>query len=50
MVDERTGCNVSNFHDTKSGSMKPTCAQFDKWKQVNKPVKVIQDNAGEIIG
>ena len=28
--------------------MEPTCAQFDKWRQAKKPVKVVQqDNAGE---
>ena len=41
MVDKRTGYNVSNFYDTKSDTVDPTCAQFELWIQASKPVKVI---------
>ena len=40
MVDELTGYKVLSFYDTNSGMVEPTCAQFDKWRQVIKPVAV----------
>jgi len=48
IVDERTGLKFSDFYATKNGMVEPTCEQFNRWKQANKPVKHVRcDNAGE---
>ena len=40
-----TRCQIS---DTKSGLAEPKYTQFEKWRQANKHVKVVQqDNAEE---
>ena len=48
MVDEMTKMKWSNFYEKKDGMVKPTCEQFEKWKQKNKPVAIVLcDNGGE---
>jgi hypothetical protein len=48
MVDEYTQLKVSDFFETKSGMVEPTCEQLYKWKESGKAVKFIRcDNAGE---
>ena len=48
MVDERMQLKFSNFFKTKNGMVKPTCEQFQKWKQNGKAVTHLRmDNAGE---
>ena len=50
MVDKRNGYKVSNFYGTESDMVETTCAQFEKLRQGNKPVKMDQwDYAGENI-
>ena len=34
MVDEGMRYNISNVYDTKSSMVEPTCAQFEKWRQL----------------
>jgi len=47
IVDERTQMKFSGFFATKNGMVEPTCVQFQKWKDIGKPVKVVRmDNAG----
>jgi hypothetical protein len=48
MVDEHTELKISDFFDTKSGMVEPTCAKLYKWNQNGIKVKKIRlDNAGE---
>ena len=48
MVDEGSGYEDSNFYHTKSGIVEPACAWFEKWWQVNNPLKMVQQgNARE---
>lgn len=38
------------FVQTKDGMVKPTCEQFQKWKDAGKPVKIVRcDSGGENI-
>jgi hypothetical protein len=48
MVDERTQLKFSDFFDTKSGMIEPTCEQLHRWKTSGHGVKSIRmDNAKE---
>jgi hypothetical protein len=48
MVDERTGMKFSDFFETKSGMIEPTCAPWNRWKDAGLAVKYVRlDNAGE---
>jgi len=49
MVDDRTGLSISQFYETKSGMIGPTCSLWNVWKeQLNITVKRVRmDNAGE---
>jgi hypothetical protein len=48
MVDEKTQLKFSDFYESKSGMVEPTCEQFQRWKDKGKPVKFVRlDNAGE---
>ena len=48
IVDEKTGFKTSDFYDKKNRMVDPTCALFQRWKESNKPVKIVRmDNAGE---
>jgi hypothetical protein len=48
MVDERLPLKFSEFFQTKSGMIEPTCQQLFKWQQAGLPVKYVRlDNAGE---
>ena len=48
LMDETTQLKFTEFFDTKSGMVEPTCELFQLWKQNGKEVKVVRcDNAGE---
>ena len=48
VVDEKTGCKSSRFHESKDGMVEPTCSKFKNWKDNGKEVKIIQiDNGGK---
>jgi hypothetical protein len=48
IVDERSQLKFSDFYESKSGMVEPTCQQFQKWKDKGKAVKFVRlDNAGE---
>jgi hypothetical protein len=48
LVDEATQLKFSDFYDTKSGMVEPTCEKLHKWREAGKPVKYLRlDNAGE---
>ena len=48
IVDECTGLNFSNFYQTKTGMVEPTCVKLQNFKNKNKAVKFIRcDNSGE---
>jgi hypothetical protein len=48
MVDERTRLKFSDFYANNNEMVEPTCEQFVRWKQTQKPVTYLRlDNAGE---
>ena len=48
IVDERSTCKFSTFHDTKSDMVEPTCEQLHRWKDNGINIKYMRmDNAGE---
>ena len=50
MVDEKTQLKFSNFFETKSGMVEPTCEQFSKWIKDGFPLRYVRlDDGGENI-
>ena len=48
IVDTFTGFRWSHFYETNNGMIKPACKLFQKWKDMNIPVKIFKsDNAGK---
>ena len=48
IVDTFTGFRWSHFYETNNGMIKQTCKLFQKWKDMNIPVKIFKsDNTGE---
>ena len=48
IVDTFTGFRWSHFYETNNGMIKQTCKLFQKWKDMNIPVKIFKsDNAGK---
>ena len=43
-----TGLKLNNFYAIKNGTIKQTCELFQKWKDMNIPMKIYRsENAGE---
>jgi len=48
IVDEKTGYKTSTFHEKKGGMVELVCKQIQKWKNIDKEVKIIRmDGSGE---